>query len=199
MAATTTATETTEELATLFKALADPTRLRLVGLIVDKERCGVELAHALGLSPATVSHHLKVLRQAGLLKETRERPYTFFQLDVGTLQDSLRRVANRKEMRRLGERDGLPAPQRKVLQAFFDGPRLIAIPSQRKKKEIVFEEILRRLPRRKEYPERELSRFIEAIHSDFCTIRREFIMGRYMEREAGVYRLTDKGRAVVRG
>ncbi len=193
------ATETTQELATLFKALADPTRLRLVGLMVDKERCGQELAHELGLAPATVSHHLKVLRQAGLLQETRARPYTFFQLDLGTLQGSLRRLANRSEVRRLAEQDALPASHRKVLRAFFDGPRLVSIPSQRKKKEIVFEEILRRLPRRREYPERELSRFIEAIHPDFCTIRREFIMGQYMEREDGVYRLTDRGRAVVQG
>lgn len=192
-------TETPEELATLFKALADPTRLRLVGLMVDKERCGQELAHVLGLSPATVSHHMKVLRQAGLLRETRQQPYTFFRLDLGTLQGSLRRVANRKQVRMLAEPDNASAGERKVLKAFFDGPRLIAIPSQRKKKEIVFEEILRRLPRRKAYPERELSRFIEAIHSDFCTIRREFIMGRYMEREAGVYRLTEKGRTVVQG
>ncbi len=195
----TTASETPEELATLFKALADPTRLRLVGLMVDKDRCGQELAHVLGLAPATVSHHMKVLRQAGLLRETRERPYTFFRLDLGTLQGTLRRVANRKQVRLLGETGGASAADRKVLRAFFDGPRLLAIPSQRKKKEIVFEEILRRLPRRKEYPERELSRFIEAIHSDFCTIRREFIMGRYMEREAGVYRLTEKGRAVLQG
>jgi biotin operon repressor len=194
-----TFTETPEDLATLFKALADPTRLRLVGLMVDKERCGQELAHVLGLSPATVSHHMKVLRQAGLLRETRQQPYTFFRLDLGTLQGSLRRVANRKQVRMLAEPDTASAADRKVLKTFFDGPRLTAIPSQRKKKQIVFEEILRRLPRRKEYPERELSRFIETIHSDFCTIRREFIMGRYMEREAGVYRLTEKGRAVLQG
>ena len=35
------------------------------------------------------------------------------------------------------------------------------------------------------------------IHDDFCTIRREFIMGRYMEREAGNYRLAPRGLAVV--
>ena len=102
-------------------------------------------------------------------------------------------------MQELGEEAGIPAERRKVLRAFFDGKRLLAIPAQRKKKEIVFEEILRRLPRRKEYGERELSRFIETIHSDFCTIRRELIMGKYMTRSGGRYRLAERGRAVLAG
>ncbi len=91
----------------------------------------------------------------------------------------------------------VPDPQRRVLRAFFDGPRLLSIPAQRKKKEIVFEEILRRIPRRKEYGEQELSRYIEAIHPDFCTIRREFIMGGYMVRAGGRYRWTERGRAAL--
>ena len=63
--------------------------------------------------------------------------------------------------------------------------------------EIVFEEILRRLPRADSYTERQLSKVIERHHSDFCTIRREFIMGRYMTRERGRYRLTPRGAAVI--
>jgi hypothetical protein len=86
---------------------------------------------------------------------------------------------------------------RDVLRAFFDGPRLRALPMQRKKKELVLEEVLRRIPRRKEYAEPELNRFIEVVFDDYCTVRREWIMGRYMTREGGVYRLADRGRAVV--
>jgi hypothetical protein len=52
------------------------------------------------------------------------------------------------------------------------------IPAQRREKEIVVEEILRRIPRQEVYTERELSEMIEAIHGDFYTIRRELIMGR---------------------
>ncbi len=84
-----------------------------------------------------------------------------------------------------------------MLRAFFDGPRLLSLPVQRRKKELVLEELLRRLPRRREYREPELNKFIEAVHPDFCTIRREWIMGGYMEREAGVYRLAPRGRAVI--
>ena len=182
----------------VFKALADPTRLRLAALIVDRARCGQDLARELSVSTGTVSHHLRLLREAGLVRETREPPYSFFELDLQALQDALKKVASAKAVREIAtEGVARTVDERKVLRAFFDGPRLQAVPAQRKKKEIVFEEILRRLPRRKEYGERELSRYIEVIFDDYCTIRREFVMSGYMVRDRGRYRLTDRGRAVL--
>ena len=65
-------------LAARLKALADPARLRLVSLLAnaaDGEACGCDLTAPLGLSQPTVSHHLKVLHQAGLL--TREKRATW--------------------------------------------------------------------------------------------------------------------------
>ena len=186
-----------EDLAGIFKALADPTRLRLAALIVERERCGRDLAAELGVSGPTVSHHLRVLREAGLLKQSEQPPYVFFSLNHKALQEAARAVSSRKKVAALATEGALPAEERKVLRTFFDGPKLVAIPARRKKKLMVFEEVLRRIPRRKEYGERELSRFIEAIHADFCTIRREFIMNRYMTRSNGRYRLTDKGREAI--
>src|SRR5436190_2161625 len=94
-------------------------------------------------------------------------------IEIADLVVLFKALADRKVVREIAGEDRLDAEERKVLRAFFDGPRLLSIPAQRKKKQIVFEELLRRLPRRKEYGERELSRYIEAIHPDFCTIRRE--------------------------
>ena len=190
-----------DQLVQLFKALADPNRLRIVGLLVERKRCGQELASALRISPATISHHLRVLREAGLLRESRQRPYTFYKLDLKVLHKAMTTVTDRKAVQQFAAEGSLSEEERKVLGTFFEGSTLRAIPVQRKKKEIVFEEILRRLPRRKTYTERELSRFIETIHPDYATIRREFIMGMYMEREGGggLYRLADRGRAVLEG
>jgi len=181
----------------LFKGLADATRLRLVAAMVERPRCGQDLAAEVGVAPATVSHHLKVLGQAGLLVETRQAPYTFYQLDLEALQRAVKAVSSPKRVRELATSDDVDPEARDVLRNFFDGPRLRSIPAQRRKKEIVLEEILRRLPRRREYQEPELNRFIEVIHPDFCTIRRELIMGRYMERAAGIYKLAARGREVV--
>ena len=186
-------------LVALFKALADPNRLKLAGLLVERARCGQELASLLGLSAPTVSHHLRVLREAGLVRESRQTPYTFYDFDLASLRRAMSRLADRRRVQELAVGVELSEDKRRVLRSFFDGPRLLQIPAQRRKKEIVFEEVLRRLPRRKVYEERELSRFIEAIHPDYATIRREFIMGRYMERESGLYRLTDRGRATLEG
>ena len=186
-----------DDLVTLFKALADPTRLRLAALIVDRPRCGQDVASELGISAGTVSHHLRVLREAALVQETREPPYSFFQLDLAVLQQALRAVSSKKVVREIAGDEARSSEERKVLRTFFDGPRLVALPAQRKKKLMVFEEILRRIPRRKEYEERELSRYIETVFEDYCTVRREWVMGGYMARENGVYRLTDLGRATI--
>lgn len=184
-----------EKIVPVFKALADPVRLQLVGMIAAGERCNAELAVELAVSPATVSHHLKVLRKAGLIKERRESPYLYVVLDHEALRDAVMVVADKKSATRLTARDR----RSKVIETFFDGDRLLAIPAKRSKKEIVFEELLRRLPPPKNdsYTERQLSKLIERHHSDFCTIRREFIMCRYMTRDNGRYQLAPRGLAVV--
>jgi DNA-binding transcriptional ArsR family regulator len=61
------------EVAVRLKALADPARVRIMSLVLagDEGCCTCDLAPALGLSEATVSHHLKVLREAGLVEGTK--------------------------------------------------------------------------------------------------------------------------------
>jgi hypothetical protein len=190
-------TETSSDALRVFRALADSTRLRLLAAMVDRPRCGQDLAVEVGVSAPTVSHHLKVLGRAQLLTETRQAPYVFYQLDLDALQRAVKAVSTPQRVRELAAPPEVDSERRDVLRNFFEGPRLRSIPAQRRKKEIVFEELLRRLPRRREYAERELNRFIEVHHPDFCTIRRELIMGGYMKREAGVYRFAERGQAVI--
>ena len=68
-------------LAVTFKALADPARLRLLSLIAAQpgaEACNCELVEPLGLSQPTVSHHLRVLHDAGLLTRTRRGQWVYY-------------------------------------------------------------------------------------------------------------------------
>ncbi len=185
------------QLVQIFKSLSEPNRIRIVALLADKPRCGQDLATELNLSSGTVSHHLNYLKKAGLLTETVEHPFSFYSFDTKPLQVAMATLSGPKKVQNFAKGAGLSDEKRKVLQTFFDGKRLLSLPVKRSKKEIVLEEVLRRLPRRKEYQERQLSKWIEAIHEDFCTIRREFIMGKYMSREDGVYKLTDKGCAAI--
>lgn len=72
-----------EELATAFRAIADPARLRLLSHIAAQpgaEACVCNLVQPLGLSQPTVSHHLKVLTEAGLLGRERRGTWVFYRL-----------------------------------------------------------------------------------------------------------------------
>ncbi|MFF4713044.1 ArsR/SmtB family transcription factor [Streptomyces eurythermus] len=72
-----------ERLANLFKALADPVRLRLLSRVASHpagEACVCDISDV-GVSQPTVSHHLKKLREAGLLSSQRRRSWVYYRVD----------------------------------------------------------------------------------------------------------------------
>src|ERR687887_2403244 len=79
-----------EELAARFKALADPTRVAIVNhLSAADEVCVCNLTAAFELSQSTISHHLKILREAGLVESSRRGTWAYYRL-VPEAIDSLR-------------------------------------------------------------------------------------------------------------
>ena len=77
-----------ESLAKSLKALADPARIRLVSMVAahaDGEACVCDLTDPLGLSQSTVSHHLKVLVDAGYLTSTKRGTWHYYRLVPGSL------------------------------------------------------------------------------------------------------------------
>ena len=79
-----------EELAARFKALADPTRVAIVNrLAAAQEVCVCDLNSAFELSQPTISHHLKILRDAGLVESTRRGTWAYYRLVPETI-DALR-------------------------------------------------------------------------------------------------------------
>jgi len=85
--------EDARALAQTVKALADPTRLRLVSLVAAHggEACVCDLTAPVGLSQPTVSHHLKVLVDAGLMTRDKRGVWAYYALVPGAL-DALARV-----------------------------------------------------------------------------------------------------------
>jgi ArsR family transcriptional regulator len=76
------------ELAHTVKALADPARLRLMSIIAATESgaaCVCDLTEPLGLTQPTVSHHLKILVDAGLLARTKRGIWAYFSVVPGAL------------------------------------------------------------------------------------------------------------------
>lgn len=94
------------ELATAFKAIADPARLRLLSFIASQpaaEACVCHLVEPLGLAQPTVSHHLKVLTEAGLLQRERRGTWMFYRLvpeRVQTLRQALALPSERPAAKR---------------------------------------------------------------------------------------------------
>ncbi len=79
---------TAERLAQLFKALADPTRVRLLSLIAAHpggEACVCDLTEPVGLTQPTVSHHLKLLVDAGLITREQRGRWSYHRIEQGAL------------------------------------------------------------------------------------------------------------------
>jgi DNA-binding transcriptional ArsR family regulator len=81
---------TAMHLAETFKALSDPTRLRIVSLLAGAELCVCDLAAALGMSQSAVSHQLRTLRDRRLVRWRREGRQIFYTLDDEHVADLFR-------------------------------------------------------------------------------------------------------------
>ena len=91
----------------LFRALADPTRLRLVNLIADREICVCYLVEILQMSQPKISRHLAYLRKAGIASARREGKWMHYRLVVpkdevaaSILQETLGHLREKSEMKR---------------------------------------------------------------------------------------------------
>ena len=70
-----------KKLAGIFKALGDHTRLEIVNLLLGKELCVCDILDAFNVSQSTISHHLKILKYAGLVTDIREGKWIYYSLN----------------------------------------------------------------------------------------------------------------------
>lgn len=170
-----------------FKALANVQRLKILGLLASRPAVVEEIANALALSVATVSHHLRILRQASLVEFRSDQQYRIYQLR----QQKLKQMA-RELMRLENLREGAgPFPdgafEQKVLRTFVKRGRLVAIPAQRKKRDVILDWLLMQFEPGRRYRESEVNEILGRFHEDYCTLRRELIIARLLQRERGEY------------
>lgn len=120
----------------LFRALADPLRLRLLNLIADREICVCYLVEILRTSQPKISRHLAYLRRAGVVGARREGKWMHYKLIVpkdnaaaGTLRDVLRRLREMPAMRRDVSRltSACCAPQKFEVPASAPQPQELAV------------------------------------------------------------------------
>ena len=81
----------------IFKAVADPCRLRILKLLRDGELCACEIIMALNRPQSTTSHHLSILKEAGLIKERRDGKWSRYRLSDGAVIEILNQAKLLKE------------------------------------------------------------------------------------------------------
>ena len=199
--------ERLDRLADLFRVLADPTRLRILGAIAERPLTGKDLSERLRLTPPTISHHMARLVSAGLVRVTRDAQRRAYSLDQAALSDLSRTASSAAESAAgspTAETDDGSAEEReraKVLRDFFVDGRLKQIPAQRKKRVFVLQHLLSRFTPGREYSEREVNDLLRTAHEDVATLRRELVDYGFMTREKGIYRvataLPDRGATVA--
>ena len=172
----------------LLKCLADKSRIQILKSLMEEDMYVERLSERLGLTPATVSFHLKKLVDAGAVTSRKEQYYTIYAINGEvfnvSILDILREKSEEKSLQ--DERD--EAYRRKVIDAFFEYGKLKSIPAQRKKELIVLQEIAKSFEPGRDYTEREINIIIADFHDDFCTIRRDMIAEHILVRENSIYR-----------
>lgn len=171
----------------LFKCLADKSRLQILKSLVQEDMYVERLAERLGLTPATISFHLKKLEDAGAVVSHKDQYYTMYSLCQNVFMTNIIDIIKEEsdEAEEQKKRDEIY--RNKVISAFFEYGKLKSIPSQRKKERICLEEIARAFEIGKQYEEKEVNAKIMEYFEDYCTIRRDMISEGIMEREGTEY------------
>lgn len=171
-----------------FKALANESRLRLLGLLARRERNVHELADELKLTEPTASHHLAVLRRLGILRRRVEGTTHWYALEPEALVALSRSVLSREQVQRWAPAPDRPVPERLRNFVAADGT-LTRIPASRKKRRVVLVWLAGRFEAGRAYSEAEVNRILKRHHADCATLRHALVGHRMMTREAGRYRL----------
>ena len=177
-------TNSSAELVTFFKALADANRLKIVGLLAEKSYSVEELAALLKLKPPTVSHHLARLAEAELVTARAESYYSVYQLDKKLLEEKSRRLFSQTELSTVAAEVDVDAYDNKVIKDYSkrDGS-LKTLPAQRKKLEAILRYVVKSFDTGKHYSEKRVNEILSQYHEDTATLRRELVGYGLMKRE----------------
>ncbi len=92
------------DVATICKALGDPNRLQIIRMLSDGEKCGCKLLEAFEITQPTLSHHMKILCDCGLVTDRKEGKWHHYALNGKTFIDFQRFMGNLSCMTKGGDR-----------------------------------------------------------------------------------------------
>ena len=174
------------------KAMADESRLKIIGLLSTAEHSVQQLASMLDLKEPTVSHHLAILKQLDLLRLRADGNFRWYRLNDEVLGRISRTVFSRDSIAKLAVTAGARSSERKVLDTFVDADRLLEIPVSYKKRLAILKWLAGFFEPDVSYTEGQVNAILKLRHHDCATLRREMIGCAILARNNGIYRRRDE-------
>ena len=175
-----------DELVRFFKLLAEPNRLRIIGLLAQKPQSVERIASTLRVGESTVSHHLSKLGEAGLVSARAEGYYSIYALQTGALAGMAKKILHEDTLPGLAVGMDVDAYDRKVLATFSDANgRIKAFPAQEKKFLVILRHILEEFETGVKYTEKRMNQILARYSADTATLRRALVDHGFMVREGG--------------
>jgi hypothetical protein len=178
--------EFNSQLLAFFKALADENRLKIVGLLAQREFSVEELAETLALGVSTTSHHLSRLSKAGLVSARTDGHYYLYSLRTEVIREMSAKLMHEENLPQLSANISEDAYDRKVLENFLDGEGHIkAFPEKEKKLLVILRYVVNAFEMDKRYPEKEVNELLLRFNKDTAFMRRSLVEFKMMAREGG--------------
>lgn len=175
---------TFEDLLSFFKALADANRLKLIGLLAQKEASVEELAAMLEISPSTASHHLSKLAEIGLVSARVDGYYNIYRLETRTLEKMAQQFLAKETLPDVAQDLDRKAYDRKILKDYLnDDGTIRQLPTNQRKLDVILRYLAEQFAFGRTYTEKEVNQIIGAMNEDISGLRRDLISVGYLARE----------------
>ncbi len=176
--------ESFETLLAFFKALADANRLKLIGLLAQKESSVEELSAILDISASTVSHHLAKLAEIGLVSARAEGYYSIYTLETNALEEMAKTLLAEQTLPEVAKDLDRKAYDRKVLKTYLDSDgRIAQLPTNHRKLEVVLRYLIEKFEPDRKYLEKEVNKIISSLNEDVSGLRRDLISYHFLDRK----------------
>ena len=167
----------------ILRALADPERLAIAGVLARADATSAELSEALGLPIGRVRKHVNRLTSAGVVRLQADR--RTYRLDPETLRWAAEQVGPPRDA-------GLALAaanedEEQVLRTFFRNGRLTEIPMKLSKRRVVLERIALEFEPGERYDEKHVNVIVGRFFNDYAALRRYLVDEGFLAREQGVY------------
>ena len=176
--------ESFNTLLAFFKALADANRLKIIGLLAQKESSVEELAAMLELNPSTVSHHLAKLAEINLVSARAEGYYSIYYLETDNLEGMAKQLLARDTLPAVAEDLDRKAYDRKILKDYLNEDGTIRqLPTNRRKLDVILRYLVEHFEVGQIYTEKQVNAVIGSLNYDISGLRRDLISVGYMDRQ----------------